>query len=182
MKKAKKKSSPTSSSNSGHDERPRYFPRQLLDAQDFTDEQEYHREARRRHNRMLHGWGIVNGIELHVGKSPWTIVVEPGYALSPLGDEIVLHCAETVDVRQHAKRKGQTYFVTARYQQIATRLLPVLVEGETREAYSRWRDGFEIGVLVDPDGQGWIVLGSFVVDSDGKISLRKNLRRRLKRD
>ena len=37
-------------------ERMRYFPRQLLTADDMRTEQEYFREKMRRHNRYLVGW------------------------------------------------------------------------------------------------------------------------------
>src|SRR5215211_7302343 len=36
---------------------PRYFPRQVVTADDLTADQEYFRERLRRHNRMLHGCG-----------------------------------------------------------------------------------------------------------------------------
>ena len=42
---------PTSARN-----RVRYFPRQLLTADDMRTEQEYLREKLRRHNRLLHRW------------------------------------------------------------------------------------------------------------------------------
>ena len=38
--------------------RPHYFENQFLHADDLTAEQEYHMEMRRRHNRLLHTWGI----------------------------------------------------------------------------------------------------------------------------
>ena len=43
-------------------ERNRYFAGQLLDETDLTEEQLYFREKNRRHNRLLHGWGIVSGL------------------------------------------------------------------------------------------------------------------------
>ncbi|PYV22134.1 MAG: hypothetical protein DMG27_18945 [Acidobacteria bacterium] len=39
-------------------ERPRYFPRQLITPDDVTLEQDYFRNKLRRHNRLLHGWGV----------------------------------------------------------------------------------------------------------------------------
>ena len=42
-------------------ERVRYFPRQLLPADDLSAEPDYLRERARRHNRYLHGWGVVCG-------------------------------------------------------------------------------------------------------------------------
>jgi hypothetical protein len=39
-------------------ERPRYFPRQLITADDLILEQEYFRNKRRRHNRLRLGRGV----------------------------------------------------------------------------------------------------------------------------
>jgi hypothetical protein len=45
----------------------RYFPRQLLTADDMRAADEYFREKMRRHNRMLHGWGVVCGCKVEPG-------------------------------------------------------------------------------------------------------------------
>ena len=83
----------TGSADTGSDgrERVRYFPRQLVGAADLTQDQLYFREKARRHNRMLHGWGIVCGIRVAaIDGKPGFVAVEPGYALGPYGDEILL--------------------------------------------------------------------------------------------
>jgi hypothetical protein len=72
-------------------ERVRYFPRQLLTAEDLTEDQEYFKEKLRRHNWYLHGWGTVCGLEViaaPTGDIPWRVSITPGYALGPWGDEI----------------------------------------------------------------------------------------------
>jgi hypothetical protein len=85
-------------------ERVRYFPRQLLMADDMRAEQEYFRERARRHNRYLHGWGVVCGCTVEVvedAKSP-TVRVCPGYAVGPQGDEICIDCCIDVDLKTGA--------------------------------------------------------------------------------
>ena len=47
-------------------ERARYYSRQLMTADDMTVDQEYFQEKQRRHNRFLHGWGIVCGLDIIV--------------------------------------------------------------------------------------------------------------------
>lgn len=69
----------------------RYFPRQLISADDMNAAQDYIREKLRRHNRYLHGWGIVCGLEVKADPTdtqPWRVRICPGYALTPNGDEI----------------------------------------------------------------------------------------------
>jgi hypothetical protein len=72
--------------------RPHYFAGALLAADDFTSEQNYHREKQRRHNLHCHGSGIVQGLKVSTVQkdSVSTVVVEPGVAIDPAGNEIEL--------------------------------------------------------------------------------------------
>ena len=47
-------------------------------------------EARRRHNRLLHGWGVVCGLQVHCGGDRQSVQIEPGYALQCDGSEAFL--------------------------------------------------------------------------------------------
>ena len=70
--------------------RPNYFPGRLLTAEDLREEQEYHREKHRRHLQMLHGFGVVDGLDVDVASDGATIAIEPGLAIDRYGREIVL--------------------------------------------------------------------------------------------
>lgn len=72
--------------------RPIYFDGRLLTADDFTSEQNYHREKQRRHNLHCHGIGVVQGLNVSTvhKNSAWTVTVEPGVAIDPAGNEIEL--------------------------------------------------------------------------------------------
>jgi hypothetical protein len=74
------------------EKRLRYFYGQLLTASDFQDEQQYHLQMSRRHNKLLHGPGIVIGLELNVsgGTTSPLVVVSPGYAIDTDGKELIL--------------------------------------------------------------------------------------------
>ena len=69
--------------------RPNYFQSQFLVVPDFQDEQAYHEELLRRHNRLLHDWGVVRD-GLAVTKTGNDYVISPGSAIDSLGREIVL--------------------------------------------------------------------------------------------
>jgi hypothetical protein len=69
-------------------ERPRYFAGKLVTAEDFALEQRYHIERRRLLNRMIHGGGIVSGLE--VSGEQGTVTVAPGFALDRCGREILV--------------------------------------------------------------------------------------------
>lgn len=101
--------------------RPRYFDGRLLTAKDLQAEQNYHREKQRLHNRALHGWGVVEGLE--VTASGDAITVSPGFALDPEGNEIVL--ADPVTIRPTDRTSG---FVCLRYTEVETNPTPVLAQ------------------------------------------------------
>jgi hypothetical protein len=88
-------------------ERVRYFARQLITPDDLTAEQEYFRNKLRRHNRLLHGWGVVCGGIVrpiprtgNTGNEPWMVRITPGYVLGPYGDEILIDREVAVDLRK----------------------------------------------------------------------------------
>jgi hypothetical protein len=110
--------------------RARYFNRQMVLPSDLDQDRVYFLERLRRHNRLLHGWGIwddslkvervppsgtkppdeaqkkaYTDFRDRVGRVPpdvdpdagtW-LVVDLGYALTPLGDEIYVPCPVFVD-------------------------------------------------------------------------------------
>jgi hypothetical protein len=70
-----------------------YFGK-LLAVDDFEQEQSYNRTKHRRHNRLLHGVGIVRGLGVSLELGPAggdpAVVISPGVAISPDGEELVL--------------------------------------------------------------------------------------------
>jgi hypothetical protein len=73
--------------------RVRYFAGQLLSPVDFEQEQSYTRTRHRRHNLLLHGSGIASGLgvtlEPQQNGEP-LVVVSPGVAIGPDGEELVV--------------------------------------------------------------------------------------------
>ena len=84
--------------------RPRFFAGQVLTADDLNRLDAYIRAKHRLHNRQLHGWGVVNGLEVTCNPCGDGVMVGCGYALSPCGDDIVVCDAVTVDVCDLIKR------------------------------------------------------------------------------
>lgn len=67
--------------------RNRFFTGKLLTVEDLELEQEYFREKLKRHNRYLHGFGIVFGLE--VSRSAG-VIISPGLAIDCQGNEIAV--------------------------------------------------------------------------------------------
>jgi hypothetical protein len=94
--------------------RLKYFTHQFLREQDFTAEQAYHIAMRRLHNRSLHGWGVVEGLEVRK-KGEREITIEPGIAIDGQGREIVLTTPAIRDLSSF-DRESHTY-VTIAYEE-----------------------------------------------------------------
>ena len=148
--------------------RARYFHGQLLTDREFREEQLYHNEKRKLHNRMLHGWGVVCGLEI-VPKEGATVTVKTGMALDCAGNEIYLDkpydlnlpeiikrcrpepakadiCAET-----EANAEEKKWYVVVRYKEVPTDPVPVYAPGGGCEEkvcdYSRTREGYCIELI-----------------------------------
>jgi hypothetical protein len=152
-------------------ERIRYYSRQLLTAEDMRAEQEYFLNRLKRHNRLLHGFGVVCGFEVRKEPaSPLSVEICPGYALSPCGNEIWLQkcvpydltpcfaeapdpctpCSESVASGSDSPTLKERY-LAIRYRECPTRPAKTLPAGcgcdDTACEYSRIRDGYEIQCL-----------------------------------
>ena len=131
-------------------ERLRFFPGKLLSADDFQQEQEYFLERLHRHNRLMHGWGIVSGLNASISGGT-TVTVEPGYAIDCAGHEIVLDTAQALPVAGLPERQ----YVAVRYTE--------LLVGETPTANgvesSRVREAAVVELLDANPGVGHRGLG-----------------------
>jgi hypothetical protein len=151
-------------------QRVNYFNRQLLTADDMATEQNYFLEKMRRHNRFLHGWGVVCGLAVTASPTaalPWQVQIWPGYALGPYGDEIFVGEAVLLDLakcgpgaatdpcepNQIGKGTGgvgATVYVAIRYAECLARPVLSMPPGcgcdDTCE-FSRICDSFEIQCL-----------------------------------
>ncbi len=95
--------------------RMNYFQYEFLDAADFIDEQDYHRDMRYRHNKELHTWGIVSGLDVNESEEDQQkVVVGAGIAIDRDGKEIVLTESQYVDF---AQSQAQIYYITISWNQ-----------------------------------------------------------------
>jgi hypothetical protein len=163
-------------------ERTRFFFGRLLQADDFTLEQQYFLEKQRRHNRALHGWGIASGLGVEKDEGCF-VVISSGYALSPLGDEIVVAEPVRFDIcGERRLRDEETAYLAIRYAEHAVRPIPTAAsEGdESATEHSRIREGFELRVLTElpsTDEVEWVVLAD-VVAARGELSVDSEPHRR----
>lgn len=115
--------------------RTRYFQGRLLTAEDFEREQTYFLDRSRRHNRFLHGWGIVTGLDVKLNRRSREIEISPGLAIDCAGNEIVVPSVVCMKLPAAA----QELFVALSYRELEeqpmTALDPELHMGVIRESF-----------------------------------------------
>jgi len=133
--------------------RPNYFTGQLLSADDFTAEQDYHRGKQRRHNLLCHGFGVVQGLKVSTVNENRgsTVVVEPGFAIDSTGNEIQL-CTR---VEFHLPKSPTAIQVGIRFSERFCEPAPIVSDATPLVSQpSRVQEGCEVllGAVSVPQG------------------------------
>jgi hypothetical protein len=97
-----------------------YYDQQFLVEADFTGEQKYHLDMRRRLTALLHTFGIATGLEvLRTGTRQ--VTVKAGAAVDSLGRELTLETDQVVDLSNLTTFPGgSTVAITLVYQETQT--------------------------------------------------------------
>jgi hypothetical protein len=86
-------------------QRPRYYARQLVTPTELNLEASYFLDRLRRHNRLLHGWGVICGAlvcrvaDPGGGAQPWKVKITPGDLIDPYGNPITILAERIIDLR-----------------------------------------------------------------------------------
>ena len=148
--------------------RVHYYDHQYLREQDFTDEQTYHTNMRRRHNRSLHTSGIIHGFEITISDDKSEIQVSAGMAMDINGKEIVLESSENHIIEIENNENGFRY-ISIQYHQEQTDPPPDDFE-ITAADNTRWTESALINIEKEiPEDTGIkIILGKISIEA-GKI-------------
>jgi hypothetical protein len=157
--------------------RLRYFNHQFLRVEDFQEEQDYHLRMRRRLNRVLHTWGVAEGLGVTAAAGANSVRVAPGTAIDEQGREIVLLTERVERLATYATR---TVFVTLRYLEEPT---DETDETGTGLEARRWTERAEVRVVdAAPARQGETLLlarvnlaanGTVASVDEGDVSMRR---------
>jgi hypothetical protein len=153
--------------------RVNYFAGQLLNAEDFRDEQEYVRQRLRRLNRLVHGSGVVSGpqVSVTVNRSKGqSVVIEPGLALTPCGEEIEI-CAPTA-ASLPAQRKP--LLLQLLFAERLAAPVPVSAVENGEQQFSRVEETFS--VMLAPVGQADAVSIARLTCSRGRWRVDRDFR------
>lgn len=126
--------------------RPNYFQGKLLGVDDFAQEQEYHRSKRRLHNRLLHGWGVVAGLEVSAGQGDTELLISPGLAIDACGNEILVpeHMVVDASAWPSTGSGNRDVYLAIRYAEAPTAPEPSPDGGER---FGRIEEGFDVALL-----------------------------------
>ena len=136
--------------DSGKLQRVSYFFGQVLVEDDFKAEQNYFIEKHRLHNRHLHGWGVVNGLEISVDKGN-VVHVSPGIAIDCAGNELLLCSPRELA----APRRAGKFYVVLEYHETQINSVPV-APGSTDSMIvnSRIQESFRLSITnADPNSK-----------------------------
>lgn len=155
--------------------RVNFFDGMLLTGEDLRVEQDYLRRKQQLHNR-LHGYGVVEGLDVTVDRKDHTIHVGPGWAIDQQGREVVLAepwCSDQVTCR--------VADVVITWAEVAA--APVPGRPDDGMIHTRWVEQPELS-LVEPGeaAADALVLARVKRGRLGKLSLDESVRRPLGRD
>ena len=143
--------------------RVNYFDGERLSADDFTTEQQYLMEKRRLHNQLLHGIGIVSGLDVSISsdQSAPAVIVEPGVAVDRGGRELVL----TSSVCMTLGGAEPSLYLTLGYIERGTDAVPAPL-GAASPVFSRIEEGVIVSVLPTAPAGDEIVLAQLRRNDD----------------
>jgi hypothetical protein len=96
-----------------------YFTGQFLKENDFKDEQKYHVDSLRLHNKHLHTWGIAYGLDVTSSTDAKNVIIGRGMAIDNQGRQIVLD--ETKEIF-FSTATATVVYLTISYNEITTDL------------------------------------------------------------
>ncbi|HEX7313594.1 MAG TPA: tail fiber domain-containing protein [Pyrinomonadaceae bacterium] len=125
-----------------------YYNFQFLVETDFNDEQLYHKQMRRFHNRALHTWGIVEGLQVERVPNESKVTVAPGVAIDRLGQEIVLPERSAALGLDEFGADAQVY-VTIKYRDVTDQADKDTSDTQTEgDRYKRWTERPQVSAKV----------------------------------
>ncbi len=166
-------------------ERNRYFYGKLLTVRDFEIEQKYTNDKRRLTNRLLHGYGIVSGLQV-VYVDEKTVSIEPGLAIDGSGREIVVSSPVTQKLSLlpgfSDNDSSQIAYLYIAYDEKGKEPVHSIAKAEEESEYNRVAEGFRLFIKkTPPENQDTVLSGLFkstsIVYSDEQVRVTQTINR-----
>jgi hypothetical protein len=146
--------------------RVHYFDQMSLVESDFTDEQRYHVDMRRRINRLFHAFGIAEGLQV-IRSGARQVTVKAGFAIDREGREIGLDADRVVDLGNASQFPANTAVsVIVSYQEAQSDPSTKGAPGNTRVTET----AAVSAVITTPPTDGTVIrLARFVLTSGADV-------------
>ncbi|NEN88191.1 MAG: hypothetical protein F6K48_04355 [Okeania sp. SIO3H1] len=148
-----------------------YFTSQFLVEKDFRDEQAYHRRMRHLHNRSLHTWGVVTGLEINKSGDK-QVSVNNGMAIDSEGKEIVVleeQPAEIKTVNLSEFAAGSTVYITLAAQDFEDEEDRYTLGSEIKYTRTTERPQLEARNTEPADDGAVVLLAEVTLDDSGNV-------------
>jgi hypothetical protein len=157
-------------------QRVNYFAGQLLTAEDFLQEQTYFRARLRRRNHLLHGAGIVSGLQVSVpsdkDNQSQSVAIQPGFALDPRGEELELCMPRLLPLPP----RGKSLFVQLLFAERLTAPVPVSASADASREQQFSRVEETVTIVLAPEVQAEAVLSARLVFTRGRWGVDRNFK------
>ncbi|HZR52288.1 MAG TPA: tail fiber domain-containing protein [Streptosporangiaceae bacterium] len=157
------------------EKRVRFFDGQFLQDQDFVDEQNYQRDREHRHNRLLHGPGVAEGLAV-TSATANQVTVAPGTAIDADGNQLALAQPTTLDLPGAEFNDKQGVQIYLSFQATATDQQTV---GGSSD-YTRWLERPQLTALAPGNAYSGtaspVLLASVAVDHAGRVTVDNTAR------
>lgn len=161
-------------------ERNKYFYGKLMTVRDFETEQSYFNEKGHLLSRLIHGTGLVCGLEVKepmVANGKLTLKLTPGVAIDCCGREIVV--GEEFNGKELEAQgtvvSGTNNYIYLEYEECEKEPVPVPVNASTCEetcCYNRTKEIFEVVVSQNPPEIPEVPL-EVPIDTEGGLEKKK---------
>jgi len=131
--------------------RNRFFSGRTLTAEDLQLEQQYFRDRLKRHNLALHGFGVVQGLE--VTRKAGKIYLSPGLALDCAGNEIVVGSKVELNLPADLNERA-TVFIGLSYFEKEIEPIPGSGSGDSAPENSIIQENFEVIFQAENSNRG----------------------------
>jgi hypothetical protein len=125
-----------------------FFKGLFTSAKDWRDEQSYHIDKQRAHNRQLHLPGVISGLDVKAASNGTAVQVTAGHAIDSSGRDLHLDRDVSKEIRFDDYREPTTVHVVLQFVETAQDPRPSVLDPETK-THAFIEEGAEVSLLTE---------------------------------
>jgi hypothetical protein len=148
--------------------RMNYFTGEFLNEKDFKDEQQYHIDMLKKHNKNLHSWGIAKGLNIVIGTNRKSVIIESGMAIDAEGRQIIVESNREKNVPDNVTEKE--LYLTISYRETRVDSIDNITGMEPQYTRIEEEPHIEFFEKSDFDTSMTLLLAKVILDNNETIS------------